>query len=159
MCTWCIGMPESMGFNRTPAKLSVSRAFPRDSAYNYSDVVMGAMASQVTSLTIVLLNRLFRCRSKKTSKLCVSGLCAGNSPVTGEFPTHRASDAEKVPIWWRHYASTKCINIGMLVSNARPKCWFPSGPFIATRVSLYMCRHVLSKCNVTNSTSGIPKTQ
>ena len=27
-----------------------------------------------------LLNRLFRCRSKKTSKLRVTGLCAGNSP-------------------------------------------------------------------------------
>ena len=33
-----------------------------------------------------LLNRLFRRRSMKTSKLCVTGLCAGNSPVTGEFP-------------------------------------------------------------------------
>ena len=30
-----------------------------------------------------LLNRLFRRRSNKTSKLCVTGLCAGNSPVTG----------------------------------------------------------------------------
>ena len=30
-----------------------------------------------------LLNRLFRRRSKKTSKLCVTGICAGNSPVTG----------------------------------------------------------------------------
>ena len=27
-----------------------------------------------------LLNRLFRRRSKKTSKLCVAGLCVGNSP-------------------------------------------------------------------------------
>ena len=33
-----------------------------------------------------LLNRLFRRWSKKTSKLRVTGLCAGNSPVTGEFP-------------------------------------------------------------------------
>ena len=33
-----------------------------------------------------LLNRLFRRRSKKTSKLRVIGLCEGNSPVTGEFP-------------------------------------------------------------------------
>ena len=34
-----------------------------------------------------LLNRLFRHRSKKTSKLRVTGLCAGNSPVTGKlFP-------------------------------------------------------------------------
>ena len=34
-----------------------------------------------------LLNRLFRHRSKKTSKFRVTGLCEGNSPVTGEFPT------------------------------------------------------------------------
>ena len=33
-----------------------------------------------------LLNRLFRRRSKKTSKLRVTGLCEGNSPLTGEFP-------------------------------------------------------------------------
>ena len=33
-----------------------------------------------------LLNRLFRHRSKKISKLHVTGLCEGNSPVTGEFP-------------------------------------------------------------------------
>ena len=33
-----------------------------------------------------LLKRLFRRRSKKTPKLRVTGLCAGNSPVTGEFP-------------------------------------------------------------------------
>ena len=33
-----------------------------------------------------LLNRLFRRKSKKTSKLHVTGLCEGNSPWTGEFP-------------------------------------------------------------------------
>ena len=32
------------------------------------------------------LNRLFRRRSKKTSKLRVTGPCEGNSPGTGEFP-------------------------------------------------------------------------
>ena len=50
-----------------------------------------------------LVDCLYRRRSKKTSKLCVTGLCAGNSPVTGEFPAHRASNAEDVPIWWRHH--------------------------------------------------------
>ena len=50
-----------------------------------------------------LLNRLFRCRSKKTSKLCVTGLCVGNSQVAGEFPAQRASYAENVSIWWRHH--------------------------------------------------------
>ena len=41
-----------------------------------------------------LLNLLFGRRSKKTSKLRVTGLCVGNSPVTGEFPTQMASNAE-----------------------------------------------------------------
>ena len=50
-----------------------------------------------------LLDRLFRRRSKKISKLRVTGLCEGNSPVTGEFPSQRASNAENVSIWWRHH--------------------------------------------------------
>ena len=48
-----------------------------------------------------LLNRLFTRRSKKTSKLRVTGLCAGNSPETGEFPAQRDSYAENGSIWWR----------------------------------------------------------
>ena len=50
-----------------------------------------------------LLNGLFRRRWKKTWKLRVTGLCAGNSPGTGEFPAQMASNAEKVSIWWRHH--------------------------------------------------------
>ena len=50
-----------------------------------------------------LLNPLFGHRSKKTSKLRVTGLCAGNSPGTGEFPAQMASNAENVSIWWRHH--------------------------------------------------------
>ena len=50
-----------------------------------------------------LVNRLFRHRSKKTSKLRVTGLCAGNSPVTGELTPQTASNAENVSIWWRHH--------------------------------------------------------
>ena len=34
-----------------------------------------------------LPNRLFRLRSNKTSKLRVTGLCDGNPPMTGEFPS------------------------------------------------------------------------
>ena len=48
------------------------------------------------------LNGLFRRRSKKTSKLRVTGLCEGNSQVTGEFPEPWASNAENVSIWRRH---------------------------------------------------------
>ena len=45
-----------------------------------------------------LLNRLFSRRSKKTSKLRVTGLCAGNSPGTGEFPAQMASNAKMFPL-------------------------------------------------------------
>ena len=37
-----------------------------------------------------LLKCRFRRRTKKTSNLRVTGLCAGNSPVTGEFPAQKA---------------------------------------------------------------------
>ena len=53
-----------------------------------------------------LLNCLFSRRSKKTSKLRVTGLWDGNSPVTGQFPSQRASNAENVSIWWRHHILT-----------------------------------------------------
>ena len=49
------------------------------------------------------LNRLFRHTSMKTSKLRVTGLYEGNSPVTDEFLTQRASKADNVSIWWRHH--------------------------------------------------------
>ena len=54
-----------------------------------------------------LLNRLFRRRSKKTSKLRVTGLYAGNSPGTGAFPAQMASNAENVSICWDHHACDK----------------------------------------------------
>ena len=54
-----------------------------------------------------LLNRLFWRRSKKTSKLHVTGLCAGNSQVTGEFPAQSPVTQKMFPfddvIMWTKY--------------------------------------------------------
>ena len=61
---------------------------------------MGAMASHITSLSIVY-STVYTGADER--KLRVTGLCEGNSPVTGEFPSQRASNAKKVSIWWRHY--------------------------------------------------------
>ena len=80
-------------------------------SWHYNNVIMNAMASQITSLTIVYSTGYSRRRSKKTSKLPVTGLCEGNSPVTGEFPTQRASSAENVSIWWRHHAIRATIEL------------------------------------------------
>ena len=70
---------------------------------HYCDVIMGAMAPQITSLTVVYSTVYSSPDKKKTSKLRVTGLCLGNSPVTGEFPVQRVSNAENVSIWWRHH--------------------------------------------------------
>ena len=65
-----------------------------------------------------LLNRLFRRKSKKTSKLRVTGLCVGNSPGTGEFPAQMASYAENVSIWWRHHDLFNLVAVIDIVHNS-----------------------------------------
>ena len=71
-----------------------------------------------------LLNRLFRRKSKKTSKLRVTGLCAGNSPGTGEFPAQMASYAENVSIWWRHHDTDGQMELAMLMRNTLEEMHF-----------------------------------
>ena len=43
------------------------------------------------------LHCLLKCRFRRRSKLRVTGLCAGNSLVTGECPAQKASNAEMLP--------------------------------------------------------------
>ena len=64
---------------------------------------MGAMMSQITSLTIVYSTIYSDADQRKKSKLRVTGLCAGNSPRTGEYLAQMASNAENASIWWRHH--------------------------------------------------------
>ena len=65
---------------------------------------MSTMASQITSASIVYSTVCSGPYQRKHQKPSVTGLCVGNSPVTGEFPSQRASNAENVSIWWRRYA-------------------------------------------------------
>ena len=88
-----------------------------------------------------LLNDLFRCRSKKTSKLRVTGLCEGNTPVTGEFPAQRASKAENVSILWRHHENKNKSDS----TSLKQKCHFVKIFVIVCTGSYYVdnlwCRH------------------
>ena len=70
-----------------------------------------------------LLKHLFMRRSKKSSKLRVTGLCEGNSPVTGEFPAQRASNTENVSIWWHHHAMSKTVSVNLLTVNLFEGIW------------------------------------
>ena len=78
---------------------------------------MGAMVSQITSLTIVYLTVYSGADQRKHR---ATGLCAGNSRVTGKFPAQMASNAENVYIWWRH--------IGLLGSKPLYEHWAKLAP-------------------------------
>ena len=44
----------------------------------------------------------------------ITGLCAGNSLVTGEFPTQMTSNAENVYIWWRHHEQSSMTHFAIV---------------------------------------------
>ena len=96
-----------------------------------------------------LPNGLFRCRSKKTSKLHITGLCVGNSSVTGEIPAQRASDAENVSIWWRHHKQAVWF-----MSNV--KSHHTANPYGCTKAVLNTI-HALHLCH--NEDDGISNQQ
>ena len=64
---------------------------------------MGTVASQITSLKIVYSTVYSGTDEIKHQSSASLAFCAGNSPVTGEFPAQNASNAENVSIWWRHH--------------------------------------------------------
>ena len=103
---------------------------------HYNDVIMSAMASQITNLTIVHSTIYSRRRSKKTSKLRVTGLCEGKSPVTGEFPAQKASNADNVSIWWRHHAIPKVvIEVSYLIMRSYLLYWHYSDDTMSAMAS------------------------
>ena len=67
---------------------------------------MGAMASQITSLTIVYSTVYSGADEKKhQSSASSAGLCAENSPLIGELPAQMASDAE----FFSHLMTSSCM--------------------------------------------------
>ena len=113
------------------------------SRMHYSDVIIGRDGVSNYQRLDCLLTCLFWHRSKKTSKLHVTGFCEGNSPVTGEFPTHKANDAENVSIWWRH-KNIERHTAHAIVSWHNPKQWIivhTSDLMMIIRQSVYSLNH------------------
>ena len=91
---------------------------------HYNDVIICAMASQVTSLTIAYSNVYSGAIAKKTSKLRVTSLCVGNSPTTGDFHAQKTSNVENVSIWWRHHENDSRANASLEMQAAQLEAWF-----------------------------------
>ena len=86
-----------------------------DFASHYNDVIMGAIASQITSLTIVF-STVYADADKKI-KAPRHWPFAGNSPGTGEFPAQMASNAGNDFISWRHHVHVWRIPEGNTLSQ------------------------------------------
>ena len=78
--------------------------------HHYDDVIMGAMASQITSLTIVF-STVYSNADQRKHQSFASLACVGDFTGAGEFPAQRVSNAEKFSIWWRHLVSNKIAKI------------------------------------------------
>ena len=76
-----------------------------------------------------LLSRSIRRRSQKAAKFCVTGLCAGNSPVTGKFPAQMASNAKKS----FHLMTSSCCFYGI------------SSSYFIIRIVIKRDRHSIAK--------------
>ena len=58
-------------------------------------------------------------RSKKISKLRVTGLCE----VTGGFPWQRARNPENVSYWWRHHATKNSRSLAVYILQYADSRW------------------------------------
>ena len=100
---------------------------------HYNDVIMCTIASQITRLAIFYSTVYLRRKSKKTSKLFVTGLCAGKRP------TQRPVTRKMFPFddvitewygenkWWRvigkrNNAMQPCSNLGYQISKQTWEC-------------------------------------
>ena len=78
---------------------------------HYSDVIMGAMAFRITGVSMFAERQ----RSKKTSKLRVTGFCEGNPQVTGGSP-HTG------PVMRKIYPFHDVIMGKVITTIASPQC-------------------------------------
>ena len=110
-----------------------------------------------------LFNCLFRRRSKKTSKLRVTGLCAGNSPGTGKCFHFRTSSCRwwyRRLSWWQHtvpQVTAKLASWQLLVvitGSGRMACSFKYNPnsdaqyVLLTTTDIWMQINLVTSCNL-----------
>ena len=85
-----------------------------NASQHYNDVIMGAIASQITSLTIVYSTVYSDADQGKHQSPAPLAFVRG---IRREFPAQMASNVENVSIWWRHHGST---DTRLFVENLHP---------------------------------------
>ena len=96
---------------------------------------MGAVASQITSLTIVYSTVWSDVDQRKHQ--------SSASPVTGEFPAPMASNAENVSNWRRHHDTDPLWRESPVTTGS------PSQRFSNAQCWCFRCRNMISRAVVT----------
>ena len=93
---------------------------------HYSDIIMSAMESQITGVSVVCSAACSGADQRKHQSPTSLGLCEGNPPVTSGFPSQRASNAKKFPF------VIMCIRVLMYVVEIMSSAVYdwPSGCFV-----------------------------
>ena len=75
----------------------------------YDDFITGAIASQITSLSIVYLNVYSDADQRKHQSSASLAFVRGIHRGTGEFPAQMTSYAENISIWRHHHGLTMAM--------------------------------------------------
>ena len=115
---------------------------------HYNDVIMGKMASQITSLTIVYSTVYSDADQRKHQSSALLAICAGNSPVTGEFPAQMSpvNSPHKWPVTRKMFPFDDVIMVSLfsdiasriLVHNTTSECC------IKVTIRIYGCCQAIS---------------
>ena len=125
------------------------KSYSKYKTFHYIDVIMGASNHQPHDC---LLNRLFGRRWKKTSKLRVTGRCAGNSPGPVNSPHKRPVTREMFPfddvIMFNHENALKCLqNVGRIQTLVCQWCVYFYILFISLYIYMWLFNHYIRLFN------------
>ena len=74
---------------------------------HYSDIIMSAMASQITIMSIICSAICSGTHQRKLQSSALLAFVRGNPLVTGRVPSQRASNMESISIWWCHHGTIR----------------------------------------------------
>ena len=99
MCPWHHNECDSISYHHPDSNVHGTNMGPTWGWQDPGGRHVGPMNFAIWAASRLFTQPFIQAHIKNPSKLLVTGLCEGNSAVTGEFPAQRASNVENVSIW------------------------------------------------------------
>ena len=115
-----------------------------------TDVIMGTIASQITSFTIVFSAVYSDADQRKYESSASLALVRGftGEAETGEFPAQMASNAGNVSIWWRHhgFSNNGCVDNMFYCYQGYAERWRLIGCLLTVSYQQKLCHGLMQNC-------------